>query len=298
MPAPILQTTRLTKHYGSTIGVENLDLTLERGEILGFLGPNGAGKTTTIRMLLNLLRPSSGSFSLFGESVKWGRWCHRSRVGFLPGNLNLPRRMTGRAIIDLLCRVVGKAEREWTLAVAKRLDCNLDSRIRSLSRGNQQKVGLTLALMHRPELLVLDEPSTGLDPLVQREMLDLLREMRDAGTTIFFSSHNISEVEKICDRVALVRHGRLVSTERIEDLRSNRLTSVRVRLHEGQTSPDWRSVRGVLNVATDADLTTITFRGRPGALLTLLSTLDPEEVTWESARLEDHFYAFYEGDAK
>jgi ABC-2 type transport system ATP-binding protein len=298
MAPPALSTEGLTKHYGAVVGIEGLDLTLEQGEILGFLGPNGAGKTTTIRLILGLLRPTAGSVAVFGEPTRWGQWRHRARLGFLPGDPRLPRRETGRAILRFLAALHGKIDWAWVEHVRERLDLDLDRRVRVLSRGNLQKLALLQAVMHRPDLLILDEPTTGLDPLVQRTVLALLAEMREAGSTIFFSSHNIAEVEKICHRVAFVRGGRLVGVESIRDLQSRRLARVEIHLAAGASETDWRAVEGVMSAECFGDRVVLTVRGGPQGLLRRLSSLPVENITWEPARLEDHFYAYYEGEAE
>jgi ABC-2 type transport system ATP-binding protein len=215
-------------------------------------------------------------------------------MGFLPGDLRFPRRMTGRALLHLLGRIQGQCDWTWIAELSERLSLDLDRRVRSLSRGNQQKLGIVQALMHRPELLILDEPTTALDPIVQRTVLDLLREMRDAGTTVFFSSHNITEVEKICNRVAMVRAGRLASVESVEALRLRRLARVEIRLTANQTAPAWSGVEGVIRSELRDGRHILTTRGQPGALLRMLATLEVESITWEPARLEEHFFEICE----
>ncbi|MBN1478531.1 ABC transporter ATP-binding protein [Candidatus Sumerlaeota bacterium] len=291
----ILQTHGLTKHYGRTVGIEGLELGLERGEILGFLGPNGAGKTTTIRLVLGLLRPTAGGFHLFGESIHWGDWRHRARIGFLTGDLRLPRRMTGQGLLRHLARFHARIDWDWIGELVDRLDLDLSRTIRALSRGNLQKLGIIQALMHRPELVILDEPTTALDPLNQREVLEILRGMRGEGTTVFFSSHHIDEVEKICDRVAFVREGRLAGVESIDELRAHRIAMVEVRLSDGSVPPDLSHVEGVVAVETRSGRLALTVQGRPLALLRRLAELPVEEITWQAARLEDHFFAHYRG---
>jgi ABC-2 type transport system ATP-binding protein len=293
MTEPVLRTEGLTKHYGPTVGIEGLDLTLEPGEILGFLGPNGAGKTTTLRLVMGFLRPTAGRFWLFGEEIAWGQWRHRARIGFLPGDVRLPRRMTGRGLLRFLAGLHSAVDWDWVNALVERLDLDLDRRIRALSRGNLQKLGLVQAMMHRPDLLILDEPTISLDPLVQRTVLEILREMCEAGSTVFFSSHNITEVERICDRVAVVREGHLATVDGIDDLRAGLLAHVQVRLSPGVTAPVWSRIESVVSVERTGDTVTLLVRGRPARLLTLLSNLDVEDLTWERATLEDHFFELY-----
>ncbi len=214
----IVETEALTKFYGSARGIEDVSLTVEAGEAFGFLGPNGAGKTTTIRTLLDLLHPSCGSARLFGLDSRRDSVAIRARLGNLPGDFGLGRKETGARALALLAKLRGVENLSRAAELARRFHADLERPLGELSRGNRQKVGLVLALFHRPELLILDEPTSGLDPLMQEEFLDLVREERERGCAVFLSSHELDEVERVCDRVAIVRGGRLVAVERMEDL--------------------------------------------------------------------------------
>ncbi|MDX1675974.1 MAG: ABC transporter ATP-binding protein [Longimicrobiales bacterium] len=215
----MIETRDLTHYYGTTVGVDGLDLRVEAGEVFGFLGPNGAGKTTTIRLLLDLIRPTRGEATLFGRPV--GEADVRGRIGYLPGELALDGRLTGRETLDFLARLGGgpparRADLCQRLALS---DADLARRVREYSRGMKQKLGLVAAFQHDPELLVLDEPTTGLDPLMRESVFELLAEARRSGRTVFHSSHVLSEVDRTCDRVAMLRDGRLVDVLRVDDIR-------------------------------------------------------------------------------
>lgn len=216
----IITTDRLSKRYGRRVGIDAVDLQIREGEIFGFLGPNGAGKSTTIRLLLGFLRPTSGRARIFGfDCWRQSRLIKRD-VGYLPGDLRLYPWMTLKNALSVFGQVRGiDLSRAGTeLAARFRLETNL--RVRKMSRGMRQKLGLILSLAHKPRLLILDEPTSGLDPLMQRELADCLRELASRGHTVFFSSHTLSEVEQLCDRVAVVRDGQVVADETLQSLRS------------------------------------------------------------------------------
>ncbi len=216
-----ITTNKLTKTYGSSRGVDELDLEIRRGEVFGFLGPNGAGKTTTIRLLLNLIKPSSGTASVLGMDSQRDSVAIRREIGYLPGEFSLYPNMSGAQTLEYFANlrgVGGKATWKYVQELAERLELDMSKKFRQYSRGNKQKIGIIQALMHHPQLLILDEPTSGLDPLNQQEFYKLIEEAKAAGRSIFFSSHIMSEVEKICDRVAIIRDGKLVQSGNIADL--------------------------------------------------------------------------------
>ena len=215
-----IQTQRLTKDYGKGHGLFELDLEVRRGEILGFLGPNGAGKSTTMRLLLDLIRPTPGSATLLGSTAGADSLEIRRRVGFLPGDFALYPKLTGAAMLDYLAELRGGVDGRVRDALAERFDAQLDRPIRELSTGNRQKLGLIQAFMHEPELLILDEPIAGLDPLVQQSFHALLGRSPRRDGQCFLSSHTLSEVERVADRVAILRRGRLVVVDSLENLRA------------------------------------------------------------------------------
>jgi ABC-2 type transport system ATP-binding protein len=215
----VVVTHGLTKFYGSRRGIEGLDLIVERGEVVGFLGPNGAGKTTTIRLLLGLIRPTGGTAEVLGHDVVSDGVRLRARLGYLPGDLALYDRMRGDDLLRFLARMRGGVPAGRYRELAARLDLDLSRRVHDLSKGNRQKLGVVQAFMHRPELLVLDEPTSGLDPLVQLEFQRLVREAVGSGATAFLSSHVLSEVDLMADRVAIVDSGRLVVVDDVDGMR-------------------------------------------------------------------------------
>jgi len=214
----VIQTAGLTKYYGQTRGVVDIDLEVTAGEVFGFLGPNGAGKTTTIRLLLDLLRPSKGSATVLGRDVRYGGVEARRRVGFVPGELALFDRLTGREMLRFLANLRGAVDWAYVGQLEERLTAELDKRVGELSTGNRRKLALIQALMHKPELLILDEPTAGLDPIVQHEFGRLIHEARAQGQTVFLSSHMLPEVRRMCDRVGFVREGELVAVEDVATL--------------------------------------------------------------------------------
>lgn len=227
---PAIETFDLTKTYGSNRGIRNVNLRIERGEIFGFLGPNGAGKSTALRTVLGFLRPTSGRAEVFGiNATTHSVEAHRA-IGNLPSEFSLEDRMTARELLAFTAQVRGLPSARMTDVeqLAERLDANLDLPMRRLSRGNKQKIGIIQALFHQPDLIVLDEPTGGLDPLVQETFLELLREARTRGQTVFFSSHVLSEVEQVADRVGIIRSGSLVEVARPGDLTSRASRDVRI----------------------------------------------------------------------
>src|SRR2546429_5931212 len=222
MPTTAIRTSRLTKDYGAGRGLFDLDLQVAAQEVFGYLGPNGAGKTTTIRMLMGMIRPTSGSAFIFGlDSVRDAVDVKR-KVGYLPGDVPQFGSLRGSEVVAYLGGMRGGVDRNVVRALSERFDLDLGRRFREYSSGNKQKLAIVLAFMHRPDLLILDEPTSGLDPLNQQEFYALLRETREAGATIFLSSHVLSEVEHVCDRVGIIRDGRLVRVAQLDQLRRAR----------------------------------------------------------------------------
>jgi ABC-2 type transport system ATP-binding protein len=244
----VIETDRLTKLYGSHRGIEDVSIAVEAGEVFGFLGPNGAGKTTTIRTLLDLLHPTRGSARIFGLDSHRDSVAIRARLGNLPGDFGFGRQATGREALGLLAKLRGMDGPGRAEQLASRFHADLDRPLGQLSRGNRQKVGLILATFHRPELLILDEPTSGLDPLMQEEFLALVEEERERGCAVFVSSHELDKVQRVCDRVGIVRDARLIAVERIDDLlgRSQRRNRVEVEFERPVELADVRALPGVV----------------------------------------------------
>ncbi|WP_336644807.1 ABC transporter ATP-binding protein [Microbacterium sp. USHLN186] len=226
----VIEITGLSKRFGRRTALDGLDLHIPPGTIYGLIGPNGAGKTTTLRTLLDIIRPTSGRVRVLGEDPRHGGARLRRRIGYVPGELRLDGRVTGHRLLSFYAGVSGPVERGYPAELAERLGVDLTRPVRSLSKGNKQKVGLIQAFMHRPELLILDEPTSGLDPLVQREFLAMLREARDAGQTVLLSSHVLSEIQQAADDVAVLAAGRIVAAGDVASLRLGAVRHVRVSL--------------------------------------------------------------------
>ena len=226
--APTIETAGLTKRYGEARGIEDVSLTVEPGEVFGFLGPNGAGKTTTIRTLLDLQRPSAGSARIFGLDSRRDSVAIRTRIGNLSSDFAFDPKLSGRDLITYLAELRGLEGSGATTALAQRFEADLSRPLGDLSRGNRQKIGLIAAFFHEPELLILDEPTSGFDPLMQEEFLALVREQRERGRTVFLSSHDLDEVQRVCDRVGIIRDGHLIAIERVDDLIAQSYRRVRI----------------------------------------------------------------------
>src|SRR5215216_678158 len=253
----IIETEKLTKSYGAHRGIVDLDLEVDEGEAFGFLGPNGAGKTTTIRTLLDHLRPTSGRARIFGVETTADPVAIHRRIGYLPGEFTLYDRLTGGQTIEFFGNLRGGVDPAYRASLIERLDLDPSRKFKEYSKGNKQKVGLVIALQHRPELLILDEPTSGLDPLVQQTFYEVVREARDEGRTVFLSSHILSEVEKACDHVAIIRDGCLVKVDRTDALRDLAHHEVELRFADGAVPSD---VFAALPGVSDVQLTDHTIK--------------------------------------
>ena len=224
----VIETKGLSVYYGRHRGILDVDLNVEKGEVFGFLGPNGSGKTTTQRVLMDVIRPTAGEASMFGKDCQKEGVAARERVGYLPGELSLYDNMKARHFFKMYFSLQqSNTDPTYWQTLADRLDLDTTRKIRELSRGNRQKVGVVAAFMNKPDLLILDEPTSGLDPLLQQTVMELVQEANKAGATVFFSSHMLAEVEVVCDRVGIIREGQLVTTERVQDLTTQRFKRVR-----------------------------------------------------------------------
>jgi ABC-2 type transport system ATP-binding protein len=293
----VISTKELNKSYGRVWALRGVDLSVQKGEIFGFLGPNGAGKTTTIRCLLDLIRPQSGTIRVLGLDPQVDPVAVRARVGYLPGELNLESNQTGSQALRY-CNDLRGNKVDWGFArdLARRLELDLAVPIKNLSKGNKQKVGLVQALMARPELLLLDEPTAGLDPLMQQEVYRLLQEARNDGATIFFSSHIISEVEAIAGRVAIIRQGAIVEEADPRQLLTMVSRRIRIRFREAIDAQLLADVPGVTLLAYDNGHVTVQVEGEVDGLIKALAAYPVTDLETERPSLEELFLAYYEGE--
>lgn len=271
----------------------DLDVEVRPGEIFGFLGPNGAGKTVTIRLLLDLIRPQSGGAEVFGLDSRRDAVAIHRQVGYLPGELALEPRLTGRQILTYLANLRGGVE--WSLVeqLADRLKLHLGQRFGDYSRGNKQKVGLVQAFMHRPRLLILDEPTGGLDPLHQETVTEMVREARDHGATVFFSSHILSEVQSLCERVGFIRDGRLVELAPVDELPGMNTYTVEADLGEPVEPEDISSIEGVRNVNVEGNHLSCLVRGDMARLIQALAPHQPHRLVSREPGLSEVFLHLY-----
>jgi ABC-2 type transport system ATP-binding protein len=288
-----IQTTGLSKNYGDTVALDGLDLEVHAGEVFGFLGPNGAGKTTTIRLLLDILRPTAGSATVLGLDPRADGIELRKRIGYLPGDFVVDGRQSPREFLTYLANLRSGVSTGSIESLAERLGLDLDNRIGSLSKGNRQKVGLTQAFMHRPELLILDEPTSGLDPLVAREFLTMVTEARDAGQTVFMSSHVLSEVQAVADRAGIIRKGHLITIDEVDELRSRALRQVRIVFAHEVAAADFEGVNNVSEVSVDNNVLRCKLVGEADALVKALGSHRVIDLVSEEPQLEELFFHYY-----
>jgi ABC-2 type transport system ATP-binding protein len=287
----------LVKSYGKTQALFGVDLEVKRGEIYGFLGPNGAGKTTAIRCMLDLIRPQGGTISVLGMNPQEEPEAIKTRVGYLPGELHVDENMTARQVFRYFNRLRGNRS-DWNFIeeLSERLKLELRMPIKNFSKGNKQKVGIVQALMHKPELLLLDEPTGGLDPLMQQEALRMLDEAQDNGSTVFFSSHIISEVQAIADRVAIIRDGKIVEVAETAALLNRSMRQVRIRFQKPTKADELYKLQGVELIAKDEDMgMLLQVEGQMDALIKALAKHPVSDFETERTSLEKIFLAYYEG---
>jgi len=289
----VIRTEALTKSYGTHRGIADLDLEIAEGETFGFLGPNGAGKTTTMRILLDLIRPTSGRAEVFGIETSADPVAIHRRVGYLPGEFDLYDRLTGIETITYFGNLRGGVDRAYVAELIERLDLDPSRHFKEYSKGNKQKVGLIVALQRKPDLLILDEPTAGLDPLVQQTFYALVREARADGRTIFLSSHIIDEVDRTCDRVAIIREGRLVQVDRIEAIRELAFHHVELTFGAPVGAGLFSSLQGVSDVEAAGPIVTMRVNGPIGAVISVAAAHGIVDVVSREPNLEDVFLAQY-----
>jgi ABC-2 type transport system ATP-binding protein len=287
-------TEGLTKHYGDVEALVDLDLEVKRGEVFGFLGPNGAGKTTMIRTILDLIHPTAGRAWILGLDSRESAVEIRRHVGYLPSELSMYPTLTGRDMITYFANLRDGVDWQYVDALAERLQADLSKKVGDLSSGNRQKVGLILTFMNRPQVLIMDEPSAGLDPLMQREFQMMMREVAEEGRTVFLSSHTLSEVQRVADRVGIIRTGHLVDVEFVDDLRSKAIRRVELQFDGPVEGTVFESVPGVRDVEVASHHATMSFDGQMDTLLrTATEHYTLVDVSTQEADLEEIFLEYY-----
>lgn len=290
----VIQTNKLTKYYGKARGIINVDLSIKKGEIFGFLGPNGAGKSTTIRTILDLIRPTSGWARVNGmDPVKEGAKVRRS-VGYLPSDFGTYKSMTARAYLHTLLAMMKYKGENRIEELSQRMDLDLNRKIKEFSRGNRQKVGVVSAFMHNPQLAILDEPTTGLDPLMQQEFYKIVLEEKEKGRTVFLSSHILAEVEAICDRVGIIREGKLVVVERMVKFKSKTGKRMYVTFNEKVDPEIFRRIDGVTAVKPELGNTLIlNVASNIDGVIKELAKFTVVDLIYDEVSLEDLFLKYY-----
>lgn len=288
----VIETNELTKYYGKARGIVDLDLRVEAGGIFGFIGPNGAGKSTTIRTLLGLIFPSAGSGKIFGLDIVKDTKEIKKQIGYVPSDVNYYDKMD---VSELLCysgRFYDGNYESRIKELAEYFDLDLNRKILDLSRGNQKKVSILQSLIHSPKLLILDEPTVGLDPLMQEKFFNLLKEENDRGTTIFFSSHTLSEVQRMCRRVGIIKKGRIIAEEDVETLRKKQLRKVQIEFSHPIKESEV-DCSGIIFPRTDANLLSFMYSGEMPDLLAALTEKDVKDLIIEEPTLEEIFMHYY-----
>lgn len=285
----------LTKQYPKMErpALEHLTLQVKQGEIFGYLGPNGAGKTTTIRMMLDLIRPTQGHLTLLGMDAQRDSVALHKRIGFLPGELALWQNLTGKEVIEYLSRLRGDVDMRYVGQLAEQLTLDLSKSVRSYSTGNRRKIGLVIALMSKPDLLILDEPTSGLDPLVQQTFNQMMLDVQAQGRTVFLSSHILSEVQAICERVGILRDGQLKAVEKVSDLTRVKVHHVHITLREAVDPQRLTALPGVSEISTEAKMLKFTLSGDLDPVLKALRDEYIIDIKSEEPSLEEIFLSFY-----
>jgi ABC-2 type transport system ATP-binding protein len=296
-----LEIQSLTKWYGSHKGIEDISFDIEQGEIFGYLGPNGAGKTTTIRCIMGLLKATSGCAYVLGHKVRAGKAIEHNRIGYLPGDFRIWGSLKARRSLEVLA-ALGDSERSKKNRhiLAEKLELDLDRKVWQLSKGNRQKVGIIYALQHEPEILILDEPTIGLDPLVSQTVLDLIREAADNGATVLLSSHDLSEVAAICGRAAILREGQLVELAPISTIVQEGQRQLKVWFAEGSQVPELsvEQLQGIKEIKRKKQMLHLAYSGKADVVLKWLSQFQVNRISTSQTSLEEAFMQYYKSDAE
>ena len=289
----VIQTDNLTKDYGAHRALSGVVLEVREGEVFGYLGPNGAGKSTTIRILMDFIRATEGNARVYGLDSRAHSQDIRRRTAYLPGDVSLYDRMTGRELLKYFANLSGGVDQGHVKRLSERLDCELDKPIRSLSRGNRQKIGLVQAFMHRSELIIMDEPSSGLDPLMQQEFYSLVEEVKAEGRTVFISSHIMPEVERVCDRVGIIRRGELITVEDIGTLKERAFHQIELHFSAQVPQELFAELPGVRDVTVEDSVVKCTVVGKPDALIKAAARFEVVKLVSHEPHLEDVFLSYY-----
>ncbi|MBK49891.1 MAG: ABC transporter [Chloroflexi bacterium] len=293
----IIEISNVTKNYGRVKALSNLNLSVGEGEIFGFLGPNGAGKTTALRILVDYIRSSSGTCKIFGMDTVKDSTTIKKNIGYLPGNIQMYKSMKAIDLLKYFANLRGLTDLDYARDLAKRFDSDIDIKIGNMSKGNQQKIGLIQAMMHKPALLILDEPTSGLDPLIQEQFFNMMEEIRDSGKTIFLSSHILSEVERICDRVSILKSGTIVATENIESLKIKSAQEFEIHFDTDIKKEVFMGLKEIRDLKINGNKLKCTVIGTPNNLLKLATQYTIKKIVTNESNLETTFLSFYEDQA-
>jgi len=293
MAKHVIETNNLSVYYGKHRGIENVNLSVKEGEVFGFLGPNGSGKTTTQRALMDVIHPSSGTATIFGKDCQIEGVEIRKHIGYLPGELSLYPNMKASNFLDMLASLQAKSvKKDYRQSLYERLDFDPSRKMKEYSRGNKQKIGIIAAFMSKPDLLILDEPTGGLDPLIQQTVMELVREVKEDGRTVFFSSHILPEVQAVCDRVGIIRDGQLVQTSSVDELTNQAFK--RVHLTFRDTPPaDAFAIEGVTEAGREEQMVMLEVRDNLPTLMEKAVSFGIEDIDTPHVTLEEIFLSFY-----
>lgn len=289
----VIELKDLTKTYGKSRGVDSLCLDVEKGSIYGFLGPNGAGKSTTINMLVDLIRPTSGSVKIFGLEVTKNSNKIKHNIGYLAGDFALDGDLSGEQAIKYFANLRGIVSDKYIKELINALDANVSSKIKNLSRGNKQKIGLITALMHKPDLLIFDEPTTGLDPLIQEQFNNIILEHKKQGKTAFISSHILNEIEELCDSIAFIKEGKIIAKGVLSDILATAPLEISIKLKNAKQTSDIKSINGVNNYIQKFNVISFSYNGDVNILLKQISKLNLDTIEVKKADIEKIFMKYY-----